>query len=51
MEGVQDYTVQLNTIISKLTELIQNVENFKISQDLLFLILAIFLVLYVMRGE
>lgn len=46
-----DYTSELNVIISKLNDLIDKFNNSFQLEELLFLILAIFLVIYVMRGE
>lgn len=46
-----DYTSELNVIISKLNDLIDKFSNSFQLEELLFLILAIFLVIYVMRGE
>lgn len=46
-----NYTQQLNTIIARLNDLISSMVDLKSINDLLFLVLAIFLVIYVMRGE
>lgn len=46
-----NYTQQLNTIIVRLNDLISSMIDLKSINDLLFLVLAIFLVIYVMRGE
>lgn len=46
-----DYTIQLNSIIYNLQQLIETFNKSFQIEELLFLILAIFLVIYVMRGE
>lgn len=46
-----DYTNELNIIIGKLNSLIDGLNNSFQLEELLFLIMAIFLVIYVMRGE
>lgn len=46
-----DYTNELNIIIGKLNSLIDGINNSIQLEELLFLIMAIFLVIYVMRGE
>lgn len=51
MENVTDYTGLLNRIITILDSISLKLDDLKGSQDLLFLILAIFLVIFVLRGE
>lgn len=51
MENVTDYTGLLNRIITILDSISLKIDDLKGSQDLLFLILAIFLVIFVLRGE
>lgn len=46
-----DYTNQLATIIQSINELITNIQNLRLLNDLMFLLLALFLVLFVVRGE
>lgn len=46
-----NYTQQLNYIITRLNDLISSLVDLKSINDLLFLVLAIFLIIYVMRGE
>ena len=46
-----DYTSQLNTIISKLNELIDLLTFTNNSQYILFGLLSLFIVLYVMKGD
>lgn len=51
MENVTDYTGLLNRIITILDSISLKLDDLKSSQDLLFLILSIFLVIFVLRGE
>ena len=46
-----DYTNQLNIIIGRLNDLIDVINSLKIDNDLIFMILAILLILFVARGE
>lgn len=46
-----DYIGQLNTIIDKLNDLIYQLQNARLMNDLIFLLLALFIVLFVVRGE
>ena len=46
-----DYTNQLNIIIGRLNDLIDGINSLKIDNDLIFMLLAIMLILYVARGE
>lgn len=46
-----DYTNILNTISSKLTELINLVSSSYDLETLIFLLLSVFLILFAMRGE
>lgn len=46
-----DYIGQLNTIIDKLNDLIYQLQNARLMNDLIFLLLALFIVLFVIRGE
>lgn len=46
-----DYTNQLATIIQSINDLITNIQNLRLLNDLMFLLLALFLVLFVVRGE
>lgn len=46
-----DYTGSLNTIIDKLNDLIYQLQNARLMNDLIFLLLALFIVLFVVRGE
>ena len=46
-----DYTNQLNIIIGRLNDLIDGINSLKIDNDLIFMILAILLILFVARGE
>lgn len=50
MEGL-DYSNQLSLIITKLTEAIQLLTDTKNIETLMFLVLSIFLVMFVLRGE
>lgn len=46
-----DYTSQLQSIITQLSNLIDKLQNLTQINDLLFLVMAIFLVIFVIRGE
>lgn len=46
-----DYTSQLQSIITQLSSLIDKLQNLTQINDLLFLVMAIFLVIFVIRGE
>ena len=46
-----DYTNQLNIIIGRLNDLIDGINSIKFDNDLMFMLLAILIILFVARGE
>lgn len=51
MEGTTDYTVLIQQILSAINNLGTKLDSIKFDSDIIFLILAIFLVLFVIRGD